>query len=132
MPRPTGKQLQGAVEELAAIPFFPTGESARVAIATQIGKFVAEAHQLRWLVDAAINVMRKWDGIPELRGLYCTRFKPLDGVEGFCSLPGYRPEDCEALASSKRDYGAFLESPVKRDAELEAAITALTVTKKIQ
>ncbi len=99
------KILAGALEEMAAIPYFPESISARSAIGRQLEKFVSDEAKLRWLVTKAIEVMPKWTGIPEMRGLYCTRFKPADGVEAYCSLPGYRAENCEAAhALAPVDY----------------------------
>ena len=103
--RPTTDQLAGAVSEFGAIPYFPNDSGAQLAIMRQLEKFVSGAAELRWLVDTAISVMRDWKGVPELRGLYCTRFRPADGREANCSLPGYTPEESEAryaLAEARR------------------------------
>jgi hypothetical protein len=85
-----------AVGELAAIPYFPADEHARRAIMQQVSKFVDSPDRLRWLVGAALNTMREWKGLAELRGLYCTKFRPADGETADCTLPGYSPDDCEA------------------------------------
>lgn len=104
-------QIIKGVRAMAAIPFFPTDEYAQQAIMTEIGKFVDREDGLKWLFDAAMNTMRKWEGIPELRGLYCTRFKPADGVEAISTLPGYSPVDCEnAHIEQGRQY-AQLDQP---------------------
>lgn len=88
-------QITSAVEELAAIPFFPREEGAKFAVMRHLEKFVSGPRELRWLVDAAVGAMRKWEGVAELRGLYCTKFSPADGVESDCSLPGFTPADSE-------------------------------------
>jgi hypothetical protein len=90
------EQIARAVGEMAAIPYFPADEHALRAIMQQISKFVDRPDRLRWLVDAALNTMLQWGGISELRGLYCTKFKPADGIEADCHLPGYSANDCEA------------------------------------
>jgi hypothetical protein len=127
--KPTPKQLAGAVEELAAIPFFPSEEGARIAITTQISRFVGDEKQLRWLVDAALGAMRKWEGLPELRGLFCTRFKPADGVEAYCSLPGYTANDCEAAHALKAAEGPkLLGEPPE---EIQRGVLQLAAAKKI-
>lgn len=104
--KPTSEQIAGAVHEMAqVIPYFPSDEAGQLIIMRQMERFVSHAHELRWLVDTATGVMRKWESIPELRGLYCTRFKPADGIEANCSLPGFTPEESEmryALEESKR------------------------------
>lgn len=104
--------------DLAAIPFFPAEASA--AIMDAIAKFVDKPERLNWLVDTAVQTMRKWDGVAELRGLYCTRFKPADGIEAPClTTPGYTPEDCEtAHAFSSRAYTALSEQDARALSDL--------------
>lgn len=111
MNKPTVKDIGNAVDELGAIPFFPTGVGAKTAVMRSLSSFVRERHHLRWLIDAALNGMREWKGIAELRALYCTRWKPLDGVEGgSCSIQGYTPADCE-MAHIEAPKQKFLPAP---------------------
>jgi len=112
------EQIANAVGELAAIPYFPADEHARRAIMQQIAKFVDRPDHLRWLVNAALNTMRHWDGIPELRGLYCTKFKPADRIEADCHLPGYSANDCEAQHALEAGTRAALPAAIM--AELES------------
>lgn len=123
--KPTAEQIAGAVDEMAAvIPFFPGDSSGQLVIMREMQKFVSSAHHLRWLVDAAVGVMRKWESLPELRGLYCTRFKPADGREENCSLPGYSPEESEM---------AYIQEASKRQLLPEPAeITALARAKRLK
>jgi hypothetical protein len=106
------EQIANAVGELAAIPYFPADEYARRAIMRQIAKFVDRPDHLHWLVNAALNTMRHWDGIPELRGLYCTKFKPADGIEADCHLPGYSANDCEAQHALEAGKHAALPAAI--------------------
>jgi hypothetical protein len=121
--RPTTEQLAGAVSELGAIPYFPTDSGAQLAIMVQLELFVSSAHELRWLITAAVAVMRKWEGVPELRGLYCTRFKPADGKEVSCSLPGYTAEESEMRLTLETTNRPQLAEP--------AEMVALTKRKAI-
>lgn len=124
----TTEVLTKALEELSSIPFFPTAEAAQLVIGKHMLKFVSGPTELRWLVDSAVNAMRKWEGIPELRGLYCTRYKPVDGVEGTCSLAGYSPADNEAAGAAEIAYApamALLGDGREPDLEAEAAIADL-------
>lgn len=93
--KPTPEQLNGATEELRAIPYFPTADAATIAIAIAIGKFVDDVSRLRWLIDTAVSSMREWKGVAEMRGLYCTHFRPADGIEANCAVPGFTPADSE-------------------------------------
>lgn len=104
--KPTAEQLTGAVHEMASvIPYFPGDSAGQALVMRELAKFVTNAHELRWLVDTAASSMRAWAGLPDLRGLYCTRFRPADGREEHCTLAGHTPEESETrflLEQSKR------------------------------
>lgn len=133
--KPTSKQIEGAVAELGAIPFFPSDAVAQLVVARHMAKFVGGVAELRWLVDAAVNAMPEWKGIPELRGLYCTRHKPADGIEANCSLAGYTADDCEMAdayainapqrADTRLLAGDVAEVLAVEPAALQAALKAL-------
>jgi hypothetical protein len=89
------EEIAAAVEELAAIPFFPSETGARLAVMKALESFVRRPHELRWLIDTAVARMREWKGPAELRGLYCTRFSPRDGIEEYCTIPGFTAAESE-------------------------------------
>lgn len=80
---PEREHFDAAVRMLEAIPYFPRGAEARgaqLAIAAELEQFVESTSGLRYIVEQAISHMRKWEGVPELRGIYCAGgFKPRDG-----------------------------------------------------
>ena len=119
------QDIAAAVEELAAIPYFPQSAGAKVAIGAHIGKFVSDSKKLRWLIDSAIVAMGEWRGIPELRGLYCTRYKPADGVEGICTLAGYSPEELEMAPAYRPAIGAVDQKLLSASEETEMIEEAL-------
>lgn len=123
--KPTPEQLNGATEELRAIPYFPTADAATIAIAIAIGKFVDDVYRLRWLIDTAVSSMREWKGVAEMRGLYCTRFKPADGVEANCTVAGFTPAD------SEMGYLQAASEP-KRIEESRKPAVVQAITGKIQ
>ena len=95
--RPTHEQFTAAVLALAElIPFFPQTEVGQTMIISALESFVATDEQLAWLTMNAANHMRKWSGLADLRGMFCTRWKPLDGREEHCDVPGFTASDCEA------------------------------------
>ena len=101
-------QCIGAMQ--ATIPFFPTDELAVEIIARVLIRMVGSDQQLQWLTEEACIKMPKWgseyqSGLDELRGMYCKHHKPLDGIEGWSSVPGYRASDSEAA------YMAAIASP---------------------
>ena len=89
--------IEEAVGRLSAIPFFPSSDGAVLEIMRQLKNMIGgeivygstPQERLDWLVAAAVNAMRTWGGVPELRGLLCTRWKPADRIEAYSSLPGY-------------------------------------------
>lgn len=122
--KPTAEQLTAAVHEMASvIPYFPRDSAGQALVMRELAKFITHGYELRWLVDTAAAAMREWKGLPELRGLYCTRFKPADGREENCNLPGYTPEESEAR---------FLIEQTKRPALAESgAIQKLAEKKRL-
>jgi hypothetical protein len=78
------------------IPFFPRTAAAQAAIISALDSFVSTVDELNWLTNTAINHMREWSSLAELRGLFCTRYKPRDGRQEYSSLPGFTAADSEA------------------------------------
>ena len=78
------------------IPFFPRTAAGQAAIISALESFVSTVDELNWLTNTAINHMREWSSLAELRGLYCTRYKPRDGRQEYSSLPGFTAADSEA------------------------------------
>jgi hypothetical protein len=109
------RAMDQALDEMEAIPFFPVRDqvSARGAILRGILRFCDRIDALRWLTDTAVERMRTWQGVGELRALYCTRYPPADGQPAPpCTIPGFTAEDNEA---------AFLELQAR---ETERKLTA--------
>ena len=94
--KPTGKQVALAVARLGALAMFPTSEAAQDGIMRVLHGMVGTIDQLTWLVNAMLNHVGEWKGTAELRGVFCTRFKPADGIEATCSIPGFRAGDIES------------------------------------
>ncbi len=49
--------------------------------------YVTPKERLAWLSRQLMKV-KTWPGMGEVRGLYCLRFTPADGIEADCTLPG--------------------------------------------
>jgi hypothetical protein len=86
--------LERACDDLATIPYFPV--ESRTSVMTGLREMCPHRTALRWLTAEAKNHVNKWPGIAELRGLLCTRYDPADGIDHWCSLPGYTATDAEA------------------------------------
>jgi hypothetical protein len=92
-------------QKLFLIPYYPRENHTDVL--EEIAAFADRADALEWLILAASR-LKQWPGVGELRGLYCTRFKPADGIEADCTLPGHRPAEIEAENLSRRPATAKL------------------------
>lgn len=81
--KPTAKQIADAVAALGMLQYFPSDPGTRQAIMREIAAMVGTAEELAWLV-AAMKRVGVWEGPAEMRGVFCARFAPRDGVEGSC------------------------------------------------
>ena len=89
-------EITEAVGRLTALSMFPTNPAAHTEIMRLIDRMVGTREQLDWLVGAMIDQVGAWHGTAELRAVFCTRFKPKDGVEASSALPGFTAADSEA------------------------------------
>lgn len=83
----TPKDLEQACNDLSTLPFFP--QEARSSVMIFLSKACPSRTALLWLVEEAVNHVSRWPGLAELRGLLCTRYTPADGIDHWCTLPGY-------------------------------------------
>lgn len=112
--------LKLAIGSLSMLKFFPSDAGARAAVQKLLAKICPGKFELEWLVDRLI-LLNEWPGPGQVRGLLCTRYKPADGIEADCALPGYRPEDYEARALDEHEQlqcGGYTEEAMSY---LEAA-----------
>lgn len=95
--RPTKQQILDALERLQILAYFPASDGAREELAHMLVAMVDRKDRLDWLVSAMISQVGTWYGPVELRGVYCTRFQPADGIEANCiSTAGFTALDIEA------------------------------------
>lgn len=102
LPRITTQEAGAAVLIMGRmIPFFPRDELTREFIARSVQTFVAGPDELNWLVNIAVNVLHDWKGLAELRGLYCSRYRPLDKIEAVSGTIGFRCQDVAEQAEKE-------------------------------
>jgi len=95
--KPTREQIEAAVESFGALLYFPADAGARLVIMRLLAAICGHVEGLQWLVATMLNRVGEWKGPAQLRALYATRYKPLDGIEGeACQLAGFTPADSEA------------------------------------
>lgn len=88
--------LNAAMARLKMLSYFPADPGAQGAVMELLAKMCPSRESLLWLTETMTDVVGEWKGPAELRGLLCTHFKPADGIERSCGIPGFRPEDYEA------------------------------------
>ncbi|MES2393501.1 MAG: hypothetical protein V4555_17830 [Acidobacteriota bacterium] len=69
------------VEMLSSIPFFPKEGGARLLIAEEIRGMCHDSQQGLWLAQRMARLYSQWPGVREMRAVYCSKHRPLDGVE---------------------------------------------------
>lgn len=122
----TDEEAMRAVAGMRLCRYFPSDEFQRAQIAAILIKMVNTKRELDWLVETQANF--DWKGPQELRGLFCSKFRPRDGIETVSSNSGFTPEDGERayfeeqsretdrkLAEWKQEQKRLGESPVRFD-----------------
>lgn len=140
------KAILEAVIELANIPFAPQEPAQQKALMRQIAAFANQPDAVRWCVHMAAVRWTRWLGPAELRGIYCSRFPPADGISGDCvETVGLTADDNEAAyleaqaaetdckyAQWKREAQRLPESERKANQQLQEAVGWHASVKRIQ
>jgi hypothetical protein len=71
----------------ALLKFFPGDEASAEIVMEFLAELVSTPEELRWLSDTMVDEIGEWPGAKEVRGLFCSRFAPRDGIEAECTLP---------------------------------------------
>jgi hypothetical protein len=61
--------------------YFPSDSGARLGIAKQIASMASNVQEVNWLVARVPQLFVDWPGMREVRAVFCSRFRPLDGVD---------------------------------------------------
>lgn len=123
--KPTLQDCLDAVEGMAGvIPYFTKQGVGQRIIAAAIEQFINTNEELEWLMLRACGHIADWEkagGLMELRGMFCTRFKPADGIVTGATSPGFSGPDLERQheAEVRAENDLRLEE-YRRKAELMA------------
>jgi len=80
-PRISSQAATVIVEMLSSIPFFPKEGGARILIGEEIRSMCHDDEQGVWLAQRMARLYSQWPGVRELRAVYCSKHRPLDGYE---------------------------------------------------
>jgi hypothetical protein len=90
----TPEDLESTLRKLRMLQYFP-GDAA-TAILLYLRDMVPHKEALDFLVSTLINRVGYWPGPKECRGIVCSRYDAADGIDAYCSLPGFTAEEAEA------------------------------------
>jgi hypothetical protein len=122
----TPEAVADGINKLALMAFFPGDPEVRGALIGILMEMVETEEQLDWLIGRALKLYARWPGVAELRALYCSRWKPKDGVETYSTvyqdgIPSERPAKSEGPSLGK----------MSRNPDLHAAVCDLAGKKKL-
>ena len=88
------EQAGAAVVDMRICRYFPAEDYMRTQVAMILIEMVNTKQELDWLTMTQVK-MGEWKGVGELRGLFCARYSPRDGIDAESETPGYRVSDIE-------------------------------------
>jgi hypothetical protein len=125
----TPETAAAAVAKMALMAFFPGDPDIRAALVSVFVDMVDTEEQLDWLVNRALRLYARWPGVAEIRALYCSRWKPKDGIEAYSSIYP------DGIPSERREPPARAMPPgrlVTADAELDQRVQKAADAKKLK
>lgn len=117
-----------AVAKLGLMAFFPGDPDVRAALVTVFMEMIDTQEQLDWLVARALKLYGRWPGVAEIRALYCSRWKPKDGVETYSEtyVEGF-PSERKQEPPGDAPRGA----PVTRTTDLDVEVKKAAAVKQM-
>lgn len=130
MKKLTPETAAAGVAKMALMAFFPGDPDIRAALVSVLMDTVETDEQLDWLVNRALRLYGKWPGVAEIRALYCSRWKPKDGMETYSAIyPEGIPSDRKR---SQPERDAPRGGPVTANADFDREIRLVADRKKLQ
>lgn len=124
----TPETAAAAVSRLGLMAFFPGDPDIRAALVSVFMEMVDTDEQAAWLAARALQLYSRWPGVAEIRALYCSRWKPKDGVET------YSETYVEGFPSERKEepqIDAPRGAPVTRTADLDVEVKKAAAVKQM-
>ena len=81
----SGDALQSTIArcvgQLAMLKYFPADEFARAGIMQLLMSMAETPEQVSWLTRKILEMCDEWPGPVTIRGIFCSKFKPKDGID---------------------------------------------------
>lgn len=104
-------EAMAAAALMGSIPGFPFPGPERAPIAQALRDMCVSFESAAWLASRMVNLYRRWPGVPELRVVYCSQYRPLDGQEADGSETF--PDGVPALPPGQVSSDRLLDSGLK-------------------
>ena len=131
------KRVLEALAGLAMLKYFPSNNDAVLAaLARLVVNMCDNEQQVEWLVDRMTSgLYQEWPGPQEMRAVYCSRYKPKDGLNAYSQV---YPDGIPASREPARKQITAAEvkalppgNVASADMSLEASFMILVKTKII-
>jgi hypothetical protein len=83
------QQATRDMARLSVLKFFPSDQTARAEIVLMACKMANTNADIVWLVNRCLELWNEWEGPREMRAVFCSKFRPADGVEAYSQLPRF-------------------------------------------
>lgn len=111
------KKATESLARMSLLKFFPADDYARAELVRFVGDMATTNEQVEWLTTRCLQLWNAWEGPKELRAIFCSKFKPADGVEAYSDLPQF----VDGIPSERADYTTALPAPADAKKRLTAA-----------
>jgi len=123
-------RIMKAIASLKLMKFFPGDEDACLALADDLAAMATTEEQIEWTVRRVRNLYSEWPGIHEVRAVFCSRFKPRDGINAYSAqfIDGVPPERAVPEPAPR----ALPPGHVTADVELNAAVQEVFTARPVR
>lgn len=129
-------KLSSRVAGLSCLRFFPTRDDTegRLEITKEIASMAGTWERALWIIDQLKKLTNDWPGCMEMRGIFCHRFLPADGISAESKLcpDGQIPRD-QAIGFIPANKQEQLRDPRDRSlpsGDVGNAVRALIAPRK--
>jgi hypothetical protein len=121
------QQATRDLARLSVLKFFPADQTARTEIMLMACKMAQANADIAWLANRCLELWNEWEGPREMRAVFCSRFRPADGIEAYSQLPRFSDgipsekaaEPCQLGGAAVRQ----IAGPRETAEELTAAVS---------
>lgn len=124
---PDLKEVLDLLSDLTLLKYFPAEPAARLALAKLVLEMADTTEQVEWLVKRTTSICNEWPGPLVLRQIFCSKFKPRDGVEAGSTtmfpegLPPERLVQVPAMKALPPGHVATLDGKLDKQLQIVAA-----------